>query len=373
MKLRIKNFQIIRNADLTFVPGLNVIRGPNSNGKSAIFRAVEAAVFNRTGDDFVTQGETNTAVAIDYNNSKVIWNRDLKNSTKTGYSVNGKVYTKVGRLPVPEVTSALGMDEVRLIDGKERLNFWSQMEKPFLIGKTESQLFEFISMSGEENTLMDALKKMRTDYQEYSMDLKYNTGSLDTLTQLISDTSERLKEYEGFDSFYTASINLSLEAQDVNEMATALGTYRKAIDVNTEAKIKQIKIDKAHASISTIYTLVDKMYQRLAQMEKAHTKATDLEEYLVRLSEVDADLDTQISNIDLTKLQILIDEHTQEESTVQSMISALTSVEVASKKVDSWKLQVQDYHKLLEMVDKELADYKTCPLCNSPLDSEHSH
>ena len=42
MKVQIKNYQIIKDANLEFIPGLNVIIGPSNNGKTSILKAIKA-------------------------------------------------------------------------------------------------------------------------------------------------------------------------------------------------------------------------------------------------------------------------------------------------------------------------------------------
>ena len=62
--LQIKNYQIVRDATLEFIPGLNVIVGETNNGKSAILRAAETAIFNISRESHVTVGQTKSLGSI---------------------------------------------------------------------------------------------------------------------------------------------------------------------------------------------------------------------------------------------------------------------------------------------------------------------
>ena len=108
-RLRIKNFQIIKRADMTFKPGLNVIVGPTNNGKSAIFRAIEAAIFNKSTDNVITSGERAAAVGVEYNGHSVIWQRDSgRKDFKVTYMIDGQTLTKVGRSVLTCVARPIG-------------------------------------------------------------------------------------------------------------------------------------------------------------------------------------------------------------------------------------------------------------------------
>ena len=79
-EITIRNFQSLSRASLTCAPGLTVIVGSNNVGKTAIFRAVYAALFNEGTDDQVRQGESGAAVQISYRGHSIIWRRLAKAS-----------------------------------------------------------------------------------------------------------------------------------------------------------------------------------------------------------------------------------------------------------------------------------------------------
>ena len=49
MKVKIKDYQVIKDIDLDFDKGLTAIVGTSNNGKSSILRAIEGAIFNKIG------------------------------------------------------------------------------------------------------------------------------------------------------------------------------------------------------------------------------------------------------------------------------------------------------------------------------------
>lgn len=170
--LQIVNYQRIRKAKLSFVPGLNVILGQSNQGKTAIFRAVQTAIFNLPRESHVTLGETKSAVGIRYRDHEVIWRRDTEAASPVTYRVDGKILSKLGRGQPESVAAAFGIKEVELDDTKMKVNFQKQMEYPFLLDKTPSQLFKFIMQSAEEDNVMDVVQTMKSDLNTISSNVK---------------------------------------------------------------------------------------------------------------------------------------------------------------------------------------------------------
>ena len=61
VNLSVKDFQIVKNANLSFLPGLNCIIGQSNNGKSALMRAAKACIYNTPGTTNVRLGCNNFA------------------------------------------------------------------------------------------------------------------------------------------------------------------------------------------------------------------------------------------------------------------------------------------------------------------------
>ena len=85
MKLSVKDYQIVKKADLEFIKGLNVIIGPSNNGKSSLIKAAKAAIFNEAGTSSVRAGTTSYMVGLQNNGHTVIFQKGLKESA---YSID---------------------------------------------------------------------------------------------------------------------------------------------------------------------------------------------------------------------------------------------------------------------------------------------
>ena len=125
---------------LNLYHGLNLIVGQSNNGKSATLRGIESAVYNVSGTDSVRHGASNYLVGLEYKGNTVAFQK----GASTTYMINGKRFGKAGREIPVEVSEALNMRELSVNGKNERLNFWKQMDKPFLLDRTPTELFRFI-------------------------------------------------------------------------------------------------------------------------------------------------------------------------------------------------------------------------------------
>lgn len=94
--LALKDFQCHKKTRLEFEPGLTVINGSNSSGKSSLLRAVKALVLNSPyAKKFIRRGAGSVVVALQLDELPAIyWQRDDKSAA---YKVGKDTYTKVGK------------------------------------------------------------------------------------------------------------------------------------------------------------------------------------------------------------------------------------------------------------------------------------
>ena len=211
--ISIRNFQSLEKADIVLEPGLVIITGATNNGKSAIVRAIETAVFNQGDDDYVKVGTNELSVELNNSVHNVRYNRKVKGRTdKTTYQIdNGEVQQKVGRNPLTEVIDALNIKEVRLQNNQRaKLNFWHQGEAPFLMDKTSGQLYEFLSVSSSEKYLK-VLKLMMSDIKEDDVAVKTTNSAIDTIKKELAFKREIIEKNKGFSALFSSLTDLNNE------------------------------------------------------------------------------------------------------------------------------------------------------------------
>lgn len=191
MKVQIKDFQIIKRVNLEFIPGLNVIVGPSNNGKSSILKAIKALLYTTPGSTPIRSGQSSYVVGINYNGHTILLQKGLKESA---YLVDGEKYTKFGTTTPQAVIDALQIKELELNGKKEQLNFWDQLNYPFLLDKTPVELFRFIVDSGDDDQITKALKNMVSDRQGLTKKIDQLQGTINAIDLDIDTYSTQLEQ-----------------------------------------------------------------------------------------------------------------------------------------------------------------------------------
>ena len=221
MKLRIENFQSIKNAELT-IKGLTVITGPNNTGKSACARALAGVFTNLKGSSHVRLGSgvKHSEVEVDFEDGSpvVIWRKGAKVNE---YEVGGKVISKVGG-DVPEEVLDLGVRPVE-VDGREIMpQVAKQFEQIFLLDLPPSSLSSALSDVDRILQLEEAMSGVRGDVREEENRLKY-------AKEMLSRESLLIREYEGLDEIepiLNCIASLEKEKERVEQMIIDLKLVR---------------------------------------------------------------------------------------------------------------------------------------------------
>ena len=250
----VKDFQSIHSANLDFPTGLTIITGKTNGGKTAIFRAIDSALFNKGDDSMISAGKRYSGVSIDNGKHKMMFMRDsVGKNEKTAYQFDGgTVQKKVGRNQLPEVSENFNIRDVRMQNGtKMKINFWYQNDKPFLMDKTAGQLYEFLSLSSCDNYTR-VLKTMQTDAKVLDAEIQSISTEIDTLKTINNSKNEFIERNNGFDDVYLRVITLSQEikkigidgdlVESISSLNSRIETLKKTI-AEVEDRLKGIPID----------------------------------------------------------------------------------------------------------------------------------
>ena len=152
-KITIENFQSIKKVNFD-IKGFTVIIGKNNIGKSAIIRAIEAALDNQTGDSFIRKGQKKTKVIIDNEDITLQWE---KSKTTATYEIKGykETFSKLkGTVPKPIIKA--GFQKMQIGNQKLFPLIASQFEPLFLINKPGSVVTEVLASLYQIDTLSTA-------------------------------------------------------------------------------------------------------------------------------------------------------------------------------------------------------------------------
>ena len=139
IKVNIKNFQSIGNAEFV-VDGFTAIIGKNNLGKSAVIRAIDAALSNQAGKEYIRHGTKSTEVTLETKDLKIDW----KKGDKSTYTVNGESFTSLNR-SVPKPILDAGFRKIEIGDLKIGPLVAHQFEPLFIIDEPGSVATEVLS------------------------------------------------------------------------------------------------------------------------------------------------------------------------------------------------------------------------------------
>jgi len=268
MKIEIKDYQIIKHASLD-VQGITFLVGKTNQGKSAVVRAIEACLFNQSGDGFIRHGQSSAQVGIYFPPEEgrdqliVAWSKG-KGGAK--YDVNGVSYQKLGRGGIPPKLAEEGLREIRIGDKKQRLIFWRQIEDPFLLFLTPSQVFDTISSILEERKLLPVLKTMSMDQKKIREESLFIEGKIESTGEQIVVTEGQLERLNVLD--------------DIEPKVTALVEKREKLKSLLTLGEQLVGIDRA---LADIYHSHDLVLGQVSQLDPILTKFTEKWERFLNL------------------------------------------------------------------------------------------
>lgn len=298
----IKDFQSLKKAYIELTPGITVITGATNNGKSAIIRAIDSALFNLGDDAMVRGGQRYYGIKIVNDTHSMLMARDnVGKNEKTAYQFDdGTVQKKVGRGQLEEVSRMFNVREVKMNNGtKMKINFWYQNDKPFLMDKTSGQLYEFLSLSSCDNYAR-VLKALGSDVRVINSDINTITTEINTYKSLINDKKDFLDKNDGFDAVYLDALDVDSKSKLYDESSSILGeiddlyllinklSTRKS---NLTSRLSNIDMD----TISNTYSVIDSLHNTLNALDDV---ISEIDKGLLNISSLSNTVNTTKSNID---------------------------------------------------------------------------
>ena len=188
MNVSVQNFQSIALAELV-LDGLTVLVGPSDRGKSALVRAIEAALFNTAGDYFVRTGASSARVILTWPGHIVQWE---KGGGKNQFRIDGELHAKVG-MKAPDALRTLGfrdeligarLKEDGTFDGGKwvRPQFAGQFEGIYLLDEPGTFINEVLVKLSRLGVLQRAERQCALDLRSAGQLLRTRQRDLDLAT-----------------------------------------------------------------------------------------------------------------------------------------------------------------------------------------------
>jgi len=253
-KFIIDNYQIIRHGEIEFRPGITLITGSSNNGKSSIFKAYKQLVYNLSGNTYINQYADKCKLTLENEDYKIVYN---KTKTKSSYDITTKEgnisFDKLGVNQIKEIRDLIHIDK------DLHYNFWEQLEKPFLINKTNREQFLLLQESPISGNLLNIQENIKSDIKALKDDLLIKQGSLEIVTENILKEEKVLVNSDDINSL-------------VENVARLIETYNKL----TNIKNNLITLNNIDIELEKVNNIVDIKFD--STIEESYNEYYNLKE-----------------------------------------------------------------------------------------------
>ena len=231
-ELEIVNFQSIGHARLKLGQWTSLV-GESDIGKSAVVRAIHAALTNWRGDHFIRRDERMCSVEITLDDGTVI--RWQKQRGKSGsYSIRGggdpQTFEKTGG-DVPDEVAALLRVAVDVGDAELMPGLQLQHEPPFLFAETPRRRAQMLGEFDGSNRLLRAEGRLRSRQREAQ---KQATTARADAEQLDQDI-DVLAWVEGAEAMTVAATRAVADAEVLDSHIEAMGAFSHQLQTAAKA------------------------------------------------------------------------------------------------------------------------------------------
>ena len=419
MKVQLSNVGIIKDCDLEFTPGINLIIGSSGSGKSTLMRCIYNTAMNGFSDSDVAFGKSSMTVTIENNGNIIQYHRNPKaKGEKSYYVVNGETYSKIGRQPVQAVTDAFNIGDVEINGEKVNFNCNLQFATPFLILGSQSTLynvltyrstFDIASINDYYNTDLrtnhneiNANNKLKSQLQSNLESLQIQEKQLKPIEDIYSNyitykhNLEKLNDIKSLQSRLECINDLSDKIVKLESLLSSINNamkYTKSLydirtyndTVNNHSKII-VMIDKSSLLIES-YNKVLNDIQRLASLNKYKSlldQSNDMMNSIQMLNNIIYSSQQYMNKesfiTDITRLKLwlknndkcnkIINELYKCNNINMNIVDDLCVIDDKLKQMSKVNHHINDLDDKCQVINNELHKFDVCPLCGSHLKSE---
>lgn len=377
MELELRNVGIIKSAHLEFIQGLNLIVGSSSSGKSTLLRAIRCMMDNSFSDSNITYGQKKMAIRMVYNDHSATYVRDLdKPQRKSAYQIDGKVYTKLGRTSLDDLSAIFKLAPVEIDGEKINFNFSAQFSGPFLLLGSPSLLYSILTYrSSFDITKINDL--YYTDLKKIKQDTSVLLKTKESLDKEKENKEKELDKLKDFPSVFIRVQKIKQQYESLNKERETLKNYKDILSKIDTSKLKLRHIEESLNSFTgysdklASFTALNKYVSISTQIDHIENKNKLLSKVLLNI----ADVIPEYEYIRLLKGYITCNKKYKKNDTLLSSIS-IPNIEIIkhlkgfidlNKQVIKNKESIQNIDFKLNEVTLRIKEVGVCPLCNQPI------
>jgi len=355
MKLNIKNFQSIAEADIEIGP-LTVLVGQSDVGKSAVIRALRLLHRNSGGLELVKHGTGGLYIQQNSDDGTTV--AIAKGRGQNTYYAGSKVLSKIGKEIPPEVANYLRTDELALDkDLTLDLNFSGQFDSPFLLADSSSVVTKAISSLSGINILYSAIREANSEAQKLKAKGDVLTESIKGLLKYdhLYLESEQVKKL--FESLTVLGENIE---KTQSENISKKSQYRELLSLEHRT-IDSSSLDKHYKVVTDLQENLKKSYSRRDSLKACKDKLFGISEFTLTQEYTDNITNLGSSVEKLAYVQTIISEKWDKLAKLKSALSILNEIEVQNTNHCAEQYKAEDEYAEIK------SQIKICEACGRPL------
>ena len=383
MKLKIKNFQSAEDCQIEIPEkAFTCLVGPTNIGKSAIRRALECVLYNKSEISYIRTGAIQCEVDLTFDDgTNIKWFRDKKTAF---YEVNGESFSKLSG-SVPEILIKKGFRELNISKDKLAVQVAHQFENIFLLNQPGGKVTEVLSNLGNLNRIIEANKSCQADRKSIRNKLKVR----------IEDQSQgenNLKSFDGLEDQKNKIKTLKEVLSEIkylkdseSKMLKISGKLQKSMAITDSLKkIKDIKIPaddislEKHKTLSLLHKKISLIQNKLNyynDLRSTHEISFEINTDLAKFAKIEK-IYKNISLISnkvesLKKIPDIISEVDVDQGKISNIKRVQEKLEQTKKALLYYREQIKEVQESLKGMEDNLSevkkDLKVCPLCDSNL------
>ena len=344
--IEINNFRTHRYTKLEFVKGINALIGLPDSGKTNIIRFINWVLKNRPlgfkfHSDFT---EDITSGNITFDEGNII---ELEKDKKAVYKANGEILKAIGTGDVPDMVSQIA--------NMSELNIQKQLDKPFLICESPTEVAKVFNRITKLEKVDDAISLLTTDINSENKKLKIiegqelelkqqieDLGNIEEINSLNDDIQDKQKEI----------VNIENKVEGIEELISSINNYNDEIDRLSIA-------EKANIDYEAII-VIDQIILSLGG------KIEDLEDLIDEIESKNKDIKFFGKNIksleeDLSEIEKLINDEVKLENEIDSLSVFIATYSNSEDQFEDKKSELKESMKEYEIFIKSI---KICPFCS---------
>ncbi len=356
MKINIKNFQSIENAEIEIGP-LTVLVGQSDVGKSAIIRALYLLHRNKGGLELLKYGASKLSVEQQLQGDVSV--SIHKGKGVNAYSIKDKVLSKIGKDVPDEVSSVLRTDELQLDkDQSIDLNFSRQFDTPFLLSDSSSVVTKAVSSLSGINIIYSAIREANSEYQK-----------LKTKHEILSESLKGLIKYE---NLYKEAEELKNNFGKVSELERSKELlksniiYKKSyLDSLVSLEVREINLvpfEQNLEQIQKIWVAITAKQAEIGKLASIKDRFFGISEYTLSKDFEDSLRDLEDNVKKLTCVFNIISEKQIKREKEVGILAELAGL------IDEESTLTANYNKVEEEYNSIKNTIKVCEACGRPLD-----